>query len=75
MAPKELNSRTHEQLEMTIVRHREAGKIGTPFCVNMMVRLPIRTVKTFNLKLAFDHLVEAAKSETPIDFKQAAGTD
>lgn len=72
MTPEHLRTRTPEQLETIIIRHREAGKMGAPLCVNAMAELSTRTVKGFNLKLAVDHLIEAAKTETPTDFKQIA---
>lgn len=72
MTPEHLKSRTHEQLERIIARHRDAGKMDAPLCANAMVELSTRTVKGFNLKLAVDHLIEAAKTETPTDFKQIA---
>lgn len=67
-----LKLRTPEQLETIIVRHRDAGKMSLPLCVDAMAELSTRTVKGFNLKLAIDHLIEAAKTETPTDFKQTA---
>jgi hypothetical protein len=67
-----LKSRSPEQLETIIARHRDAGKMDAPICVDAMAELSIRTVKGFNLKLAIEHLVEAAKTETPTDFKQIA---
>lgn len=72
MTPEHLKSRTPEQLETIIARHREAGKMDAPTCIAAMTELSTRTVKGFNLKLAVDHLIEAAKSETPTDFKQIA---
>ncbi len=72
MTPEFLKSRTPEQLETIIARHREAGKMGAPLCVIAMDELSTRTVKGFNLKLAVDHLIEAAKTETATDFKQTA---
>jgi hypothetical protein len=72
MTPEHLRTRTPEQLETIIIRHREAGKMGEPLCVKAMAELSTRTVKGFNLKLAVDHLIDAAKTETPTDFKQVA---
>lgn len=72
MTPEHLRTRTPEQLETIIIRHREAGKMGEPLCVKAMAELSTRTVKGFNLKLAVDHLIEAARTATPTDFKQIA---
>ncbi|MBO9467885.1 hypothetical protein J7443_21825 [Tropicibacter sp. R15_0] len=67
-----LKSRTPEQLETIISRHRDAGQMDNPLCVQAMAELSTRTVKGFNLRLAIAHLVDAAKTETPTDFKQTA---
>ena len=72
MTTDHLKSRTPEQLETIIIRHREARKMGEPLCVKAMAELSTRTVKGFNLKLAVNHLIEAARTETPTDFKQIA---
>ncbi len=72
MTPEYLKSRSPEQLETIISRHRDAGKMDSPTCVDAMAELSTRTVKGFNLKLAIEHLIEAAKTETPTDFKQIA---
>ncbi len=67
-----LEAKSPEQLETIISRHREAGKMDAVLCVDAMAELSTRTVKGFNLKLAVLHLIEAAKTETPTDFKQIA---
>ena len=41
-------------------------------CVEAMAELSSRTVKGFDLRLAIDHLIEAAKSGEPTDFKKIA---
>ncbi|WP_270729583.1 hypothetical protein [Shimia sp. Alg240-R146] len=72
MTNRFLKLKTPEQLETIIGRHREAGKMDLPLCVDAMAELSTRTVKGFNLRLAVNHLIEAAKTETPTDFKQIA---
>lgn len=41
-------------------------------CVKAMAELSTRNVKGFVVKLAIDHLIMAAKTETPTDFKELA---
>tara|TARA_R110002051_G_scaffold323749_1_gene418367 strand:- start:8731 stop:9210 length:480 start_codon:yes stop_codon:yes gene_type:complete len=68
----DLTIKTPEQLELIISRHRDARKMGTELCKEAMAELSTRTVKGFNLKLAIDHLSEAAKTGVPTDFKRIA---
>jgi hypothetical protein len=68
----DLKSKSPEQLELIISRHRDAGKMNAALCKEAMAELSTRTVKGFNLKRAVDHLIEAAKTGTPTDFKRLA---
>lgn len=68
----DLTSKTPEQLELIISRHRDAGKMSAELCKEAMAELSTRTVKGFNLKDAVNHLIEAAKTGTPTDFKKLA---
>jgi len=68
----DLTSKTPEQLELIISRHKDAGKMTADLCVAAMAELSTRTVKGFDLKRAIDHLIEAAKSGAPTDFKHLA---
>jgi len=68
----DLTSKTPEQLELIISRHRDAGKMTAALCKEAMAELSTRTVKGFNLKRAIDHLIIAAKSGIPTDFKKIA---
>jgi hypothetical protein len=68
----DLTNKTPEQLELIISRHRDAGKMSADLCKEAMAELSNRTVKGFNLKLAVDHLIEAAKTGVPTDFKKLA---
>ena len=66
----DLTSKTPEQLELIISRHRNAGKMSAPLCKEAMAELSTRTVKGFHLKRAIDHLIESAKTGVPTDFKK-----
>lgn len=68
----DLTSKTPAQLELIISRHRDAGKMTATLCKEAMAELTTRTVKGFNLKRAVDHLIEAAKTGVPTDFKKLA---
>lgn len=68
----DLTSKTPEQLELIISRHRDAGKMSAALCEEAMAELSTRTVKGFNLKRAVNHLIEAAKTGVPTDFKKLA---
>ena len=68
----DLTSKTPEQLELIISRHRDAGKMSAALCKEAMAELSTRTVKGFNLKQAVNHLIEAAKTGVPTDFKRLA---
>jgi hypothetical protein len=46
--------------------------MSAALCQEAMGELSTRTVKGFNLKRAVDHLIEAAKSGVPTDFKKLA---
>ncbi len=66
----DLTSKTPEQLELIISRHRDAGKMTAALCREAMAELSTRTVKGFDLKRAIDHLIIAAKPGVPTDFKK-----
>lgn len=68
----DLKSKTPEQLERIISRHRAAGAMSEKLCVAAMAELSSRTIKGFDLKRAVDHLIEAAKAGEPTDFKKLA---
>lgn len=68
----DLTSKTPEQLELIISRHRDAGKMSAALCREAMAELSTRTVKGFNLQRAIGHLKEAAKAGVPTDFKKLA---
>ena len=65
-------NKTPAQLELIISRHRDAGKMSDERCKAAMAELSTRIVKGFNLKRAVDHLIEAAKTGVPTDFKKLA---
>ena len=67
-----LKNKTPEQLELIISRHRDAGKMSAELCRAAMAELSTRTVKGFDLKRAIDHLIKAAKTGVPTDFKHLA---
>ncbi|MBC2835151.1 hypothetical protein [Paragemmobacter straminiformis] len=68
----DLAQKTPEQLERIISRHRDAGKMSADLCKQAMAELSTRVVKGFNLTHAIDHLIDAARSGKPTDFKQLA---
>ncbi|NOR62297.1 MAG: hypothetical protein GQ535_07390 [Rhodobacteraceae bacterium] len=68
----DLTSKTPEQLELIISRHRDAGKMSAALCKEAMAELSTRTVKGFDLKRAIDHLIASAKTGVPTDFKKIA---
>ncbi|WP_336042262.1 hypothetical protein [Pseudooceanicola nanhaiensis] len=68
----DLTSKKPEQLELIISRHRDAGKMNAALCREAIAELSTRTEKGFDLKRAIDHLIIAAKSGVPTDFKKLA---
>lgn len=68
----DLTNKTPEQLELIISRHKDAGEMSAPLCKKAMAELSTRIVKGFDLKRAIDHLIEAAKTGVPTDFKKLA---
>lgn len=68
----DLTNKTPEQLELIISRHKDAWKMDAALCRAAMAQLSTRIVKGFNLKKAVEHLIIAAKTAVPTDFKKLA---